>query len=143
MHTIQTRNRSRVVSGLCEYIQEYWLICCIIIGSVWEPLCPGFKPKKNRGYKKEGGARGKRRSNKNSLQQHTSAGLLFLDFRGWNILFFQTMRNETGLELNSISDSDNATSVLFDVFRPTSHQQDIVVLFAPPSLLDAAQERLL
>lgn len=62
-------------------------------------------------------------------------------------MFFQTMHNEMGLELNSFSDSDNATSVLFDVFRPTNHQRMllntafIVVLFDPP--LDAALERLL
>lgn len=55
------------------------------------------------------------------------------------------MRNEMGLELNSISDGDNATSVLFDVFPPTNHQQTYLdaafIVVPPPS--DAAQERLL
>lgn len=52
------------------------------------------------------------------------------------------MCNETGLELSSISDSDNATSVLFDVFSPTNHTKTfldaafIVILFArPPHLM--------
>lgn len=81
MHTVSAWNRLWSGTGMCDYMHEKWLICSVVAGTGPGTTLWRFWAKKAPWLQK--------RSNKNSLQQHTWAGSLLLDFTGWNILYFQ------------------------------------------------------
>lgn len=126
MHTVAAWNRLWSGTGMCDYMHEKWLICSVVAGTGPGTTLWRFWAKKAPWLQK--------RSNKNSLQRHTWAGSLLLDFTGWNILYFQHQDLKLTL-FRGVTFPHIPHLWHIDIFFPTNDQHPVLGLQACKSLV--------